>query len=145
MDDAGVVRPLQRAADLTEDARRVRKRDARGPVEARVEGLAGEELHHHVRPLVVGHPVVVDLDGVLALQGGGGARLGVEARARLLAPPVLGVDELDGHPRPQRDVASFPHRAHAAAADEPEHLVLAGDESTGRSRLRIHPGCPLLH
>ena len=72
------------------------------------------------------------------------ARASVSKRERAsLALGVLGVDELDGDARPQRDVASFPHRAHAAAADEPEHLVLAGDESTGRGRLRIHPGCPL--
>ena len=78
---------------------------------------------------VVRDAVVEDLDGVLALDRRGRARLRHEARAGLFALCVLGVDELDGDARPEALVAALPDRPHAAAADEPQDLVFAGDET----------------
>ncbi len=98
-------------------------------LDALVERLAEQQLHDHVGPAVVGDPVVVDLDGVLALDGGGGAGLGDEARAGLLALDVLEVDELDRDARAEARVLALPDGAHSAAADEAHDLVLAGDEA----------------
>ena len=77
-------------------------------LDALVERLAEEQLHDHVRAAVVGDAVVVDLDGVLALDRRRGARLGDEAGARFLALGVLGVDELDGDARPEAACAAPP-------------------------------------
>jgi hypothetical protein len=49
--------------------------------------------------------------------------------AGLLALGVLGIDELDGDPRAEARMPPLPHRAHAAATDEIEDFVLAGDEA----------------
>ena len=113
-------------------------------LDALVERLADEQLHDHVRPPVVGHAVVEDLDGVLALDGRGGAGLGDEARARLLALGVLRVDELDGDARAEARVPPLPDRAHAAAADEAQDLVLAGDQAADGREGVAHKGGPRL-
>ena len=72
--------------------------------------------------------VVEDVHGVLRLELGRGARLDLEAGARLRLLGELRLDELDGDARAERGVHALPHGAHAAGADEPEHAVLAADD-----------------
>ena len=122
--DAELVSLAETATDLDEDLGRLVEREAPHALDALVERLSLEQLHDDVRAEVVGGAVVVDLDGVLAAQGGRGTRLVVEALARLHALGVARVDELDGDARAQARMLRFPHRAHAALADLAHEPVL---------------------
>ncbi len=77
--------------------------------EALEEILAVEQLHHDERLIAV-DAVIEDLDDVGAAELGGGRRLATEALAGGLLLGQLGVDELDGDVRGQREVLRDPNR-----------------------------------
>ncbi len=113
------MRLRQRAAHLLKQPRRVLRCQAAHAIEAPIEGLAREELHHDERPPVLHHPVVKDFHHVPALECGGGACLVLEAGARFGAVQVLGLDELDRDAGSERGMNALPDRAHAAMAEQP--------------------------
>ena len=149
VDDALLVRAIERAAHLVDDPDRLLESEAVGVVQALVERLADQHLHDDVGAAVLRHPVVEDLDGVLRLDGRGGPRLVVESCPRVLAVGVLGLDELDGHARPERRVATLPDRAHAPTPYELDQLILARDEAgrrkIGRCGCHVRDESPLFY
>ena len=129
MDQAAVVRFGQAVAGLRQQV------DDAAEGQRAVDGhqvaqVAAVEQLHDVEEAAVGRDaVVVQLDGVAAAQRGGDARLGLEARARLIAARAvatgerLGQDALDRRRPGQEAVLAQPHLAHAALAEQPQQAV----------------------
>ena len=86
--------------------------------------------------------MVVDLDDVLAAQRGRGARFVLETMPRLGAVGVLRLDELHRDASAERGVDAFPDRAHAAAAEQADEPVLAGNQLLRDVRVGFGHGSP---
>ena len=100
------------------------------------ERLALQVLHHDVGEPGIGDAVVVDLHGVLRVDARGGARLDLEATARIGALRELRSDELDGDAGAETLVVPEPDRAHAARSDDVADLVLSPDHLSTEGLLR---------
>lgn len=92
-------------------------------------GSPARSFHHDERPAVFGDSVVVDLDGVPALDCRRGPCLRDESGPGFLTLSMLRVDELDGNSRPEARVPALPDRAHPATTNEVDHLVLSSHEA----------------
>ncbi len=136
VDDAQPVRLLQRVRGLRHQMDHLGQRERAPLLDHPGEAQALEVLHHEVGEAAGGEAVVVDVDGVARLEPRHHPRLGLEARHRVVVLRVLGPDELDRHPRPEREVDPLPHRAHAPRRDGPHHAVLPADHLAREGRLR---------
>ena len=156
VDDAERVRCLERLEDLHRVFARRGHRELSLAVEDARERLALEELHDDVR-VAVGRAIDVDdLHDVGAADLRGDARLLQEALDEARATRELGVEHLDGDPRPEHRVLRLVDRAHPAVAEDADEPVLAVDDAADvnqgslraslASRLRRLPGTtPLPH
>ena len=117
VDDALLVRAIERHSGLGEPLQRLSGRDASLP-ETVVDGAAVEVLHDDVRLL----PVLADVeDGDDVRRAGeprGGQRLAPEPRAHLLFRRVALREELDGDLPLEDGIRGAVDLAHAAAGDE---------------------------
>ncbi len=138
MDEAGAMGLRQAVRELRPEVEDLRngQRPAREPAAQR---LALDVLHHDVvRALLAGRLAdVVDVDDVRMVEGGGGARLPVEAVEELGIGP--GAQHLQGHRASEPGVAGAIHLAHAARAETVDHLV-GGDAGAGDEGVLGHPG-----
>ncbi len=122
MDDALVVRELQRLADLGDDLQRLARRKPAGPLELpQVQPI--HEFHEEI-----GEPVhlteLVDRDNVRMVQLGQRAGLSPEAFGK--AGPARGLrrQNLQGDHPVKRALAGLIDRSHAPFADKPEKFKL---------------------
>jgi hypothetical protein len=94
------------------------------PAQARVERLSGNVLHDHV-----GHAVldveVDDLHDVGVAQRRDQARLAAETVDEALGVGQVRMDEFDGDRTPEAGLRAQVHVGHAAAPQQPAHLVAA--------------------
>ena len=134
--DAGAMRLGQAVGELRAEVHHLGDRE--GPwTEPLPDGLALHQLHHHVvRALDArGLAHVVDVDDVRMVQGGGGARLAVEAVQQLGVRART--QDLDGHGPAQAGVARAVHLAHGPGSEAADHLVGA-DARAGRQGVCHH-------
>ena len=123
VDDAGLVRGVERLADLGDQVRGELELElALGREQPREVG-ALDVAHRHVQqPLVLAR--VVDRDHVRVLDPSRGAELAPEAAPELLVGRVLGRDHLQRDLAVERDVRRAVDDPHAAAAaDAADHVV----------------------
>ena len=122
MNDAVGVGRRQPGGGLHADAQDVGQLERALLVDAFLQRLAGDVLHHQVRQ-AVGLVHGMDGDDVIVRDGGGGLGLAQEAFAGDAAGGQLRGQHLDGHDAMQRRIERFEHHAHAAAADLLQHFV----------------------
>ncbi len=128
VDDAVVVRVLERADALEDDLDHLADRQQAGDARVRLEGHAGNVFHHQVAALGLDHRVV-DVDDVRMVELAGERGLGHE---RLVLHPLgLGVgalarqQHLDRHVPVGERIAREVDAAGRAAADLAQHGILA--------------------
>jgi hypothetical protein len=128
--DAPRVRGLQRARKALTVAQDLGERQGLAEVEQAAQAAALDQLHRDP-----GHAVVLehleDGDDVGVAELGGGARLALEA---LALDDVRRVGALQGDDASELQVARAVEDAHAAAAELPQHLVVADDRAGWRGR-----------
>ena len=134
VEDTGAVRVRQAVGQLCAEAQDLGD-GQRAPREAAPQGLALDELHHHVvlAGLAWRHTDVVDLHDVRVAQGGGRARLAIES-AQELGIRVR-AQHLERHRTTETGVARAVDHAHPARPQAVDHLVganaRAGSERCG--------------
>ena len=119
------MRRLQGLADLEEDGA--------GGVEGHrdvrhdqiLKGLALQELHDEVVPVVLGDVEVEDLEDVVVADDVDRSGFVEEAIDDLLVRGVLRMEELDRHARADDRMLGHVHRAHPALAEHLRHPVAA--------------------
>ncbi len=137
VDDATVVRVLERRADLPDDTDGARRLDPLFLADRIDEVHAVELLGHEVVGAVRLAAEVEDAEDVRVVHPARGERLRSEARDGLLAiacvvVAVLAVgqvDDLDGAGAPEIDVLGGEDAAHRAGADDAAHAVAAGEHA----------------
>ena len=139
MDDAGLVRLVERAARRDEDGQR--PLDGERPLGAHrlVEVLALEELHDDVERAVLELAEHEHLHGVRVRQLAHRARLAPEARHEVLPVGELRVEDLHPHHAVHLGLQRLVDGAHPARADLLEDLELAVQDVASDERvLRAH-------
>ena len=138
MDDALAVRLVERVGDLGRDLQRLVERQ-RPLLEARGQRLAVEMRHDEVvRAVDVAD--VVDAADVRMVERGDGARLALEAGARIGIASDLGRQDLDRDRAIEARVAGSVDLAHAARADLGGHFIRA--EASARTERHSFGGTP---
>ena len=122
MDDAALVRAIERACELTHDLDDEVGRHPRFLVEVLTEVAPLEELHHDVRNALVGDAVIERLHDVRALHLRSRGGLAREAILRFLVALQAARDELHDDLRAEREMVGDPYRAHAAFAERANQL-----------------------
>ena len=139
MDDAFLMRAIERVRGLRDDADDESGGETLFAREPRPEVFAFEQLHHDVWSERLGGAGVEHLHDVRALHVGAGDRLLGEARAELRAREDALGHELHGDLLLEAAMESDPHRAHAAGADPANELDARRHEGS-RPRHRAHTG-----
>jgi hypothetical protein len=127
VDDAGLVRVVERGKQFAHQAHELPRLEANVVVEAVLEVLAADELHHDERDVGL-LAEVVHLDDVRVVQPRHRLRLFAEAHRVLAGDLLVEValeDGLDGDRAVQLRVERLVHDAHGAAADLAAELVAA--------------------
>ena len=137
--DAGRVHLGQGLAELAADRQRFVGRDLLVALDAVLERLALEQLHHVVGARALVDAEVGHLRHARGREPSQGARLAVEATDELVVEP-LEPQHLQRERAPQRDVLDLEHLAHAAFAEHPAHQVALRDGAARLQRLRAHRG-----
>ncbi len=117
--DTGVVREVERIAQLAHDVRRDVQLEAFLAVEEALQFLAADELHDQVGEVAF-LAEVVDLHDIGVAQPRGGLRLADESRRvvpRSLVVDGIPADRLDCHPALQLRVESLIDDAHRTLAE----------------------------
>ncbi len=99
--------------------------------------MAGHELHDDVERVPV-LAVVVDVDDVGVRDGGGDARLALEARDERLVRGVLRPQHLDRHGAPEGGVAPAVGDREVSLADRFGQLVAAADQIGAGKGIHLH-------
>src|SRR5690606_17470602 len=128
MDDARLVGGAQALQQLEHDPHDVVPLQAPPRLDAFAQGLALEELHHHVAIAVGQVAEIQHLHDVLGSDAPRCLRLALEALHRVLRPSDLGVQHLDGHAAVDPRVLAFVHGAHPSFAEETDDPVLLVDD-----------------
>ncbi len=136
MDDAEVMRFRERGEHLPKEADDATERERPFSYWIAREVLAAQELHDEIELAVLGLAEVDDADRVRVIEAARGARLGDEARRRVLLTDEMRVDDLDGDGAPQLRLLGAIHAAHPADADEIENDVAARGASDRRADRR---------
>src|SRR5438094_308716 len=127
VDDARVVREVERVAQLAHDAHRLLQVEALVRVEEGLELLALDELHDEVGDVAF-LTKVVDLDDVGMIESRDGLRFAHEAHRVILGRVLIEVtleDGLDRHPAAQARIQSLVHDTHRTFADRALDVVAA--------------------
>jgi len=132
VDDAAVVSRAQGGEQTELDVARHGRRQAPGALDELLHGLAGDVLHDDVRSACRA-AAIVDGDHVGMVQGGGRARLAMEARYELVVIGEPLAQDLHRHQPPQRRVLRQEDLGHAAAAQPPLDPIAAGDQPALRN------------
>ena len=130
VDDAAIVRRLQRAAALQQDGAGALKRHGPPRFQESLQRHAVQELHHEVVPAFVGDVEVEDLDDVVVADEVDRPRLVEEAVHHRLLGRVLRMQHLDRDLGPDGRVLAQIDGAHSAFAEElgdPVRADLAAD------------------
>ena len=132
MDDAAIVRRLQRLAALQEDGTDRRQRQGFAGRDQGVQGMALQELHHEVVAAVPGDGEVEDLEDVVVADEIDGAGLVEEALDDPAVARVSRMEELDGDARADDGMLGEVDRSHPAPAEKPLDPVRADDGADER-------------
>ena len=141
VDEAFVVGVVERVEKVDADVVRVGELELPLLLEDDPQRLAVEPLHHVVRQvqLVRGHAGRDDVDDVRVVQAREGARFVLHTPGEVFARTELRVKGLEDVALADRRVLDVVDGAHAADADESQHLVDgAGDVLAGRVVARGH-------
>jgi hypothetical protein len=125
VDDAEPVRVGEACRDAGRDARRLVVRQRPTVADAVLERASGQELEHHVRP-VLALAEVEDPRDVGVRERRDGARLALEADRVGVAG-----EQLDCHAASQLEVLGLPHRRGSAVTEAPLEAVSAADHLPG--------------
>ena len=125
MDDPFFVGDGERGGKLPDDAQGVFAVERALFANPRLERLAFEILHHHVRRAVGELAEVVDFDQAGVVDKARRACFVHEALDRALVGRKLWMQHLDGDPLVDRLVLGFVDGAHAALSQKPDDAVLA--------------------
>ena len=134
MEDAGLVRDLDAAANARHQRRHPRWIQAAFAPQQAAQIFAGDEFHHQKGRAVGEVAVVVDRHDRRMLQPRDDLRFAVEARARIRIGDQIRAHHLDRHRPLEPHVPRAEHRAHAALADDRVHAILAVDERADADR-----------
>ena len=125
MDDAGVVREVERVAQLRHDAHGFLQVEALGCVEEGLELLALDELHDEVGDVAL-LAEVVHLHDVRVVEARHGLRLAHEPHREILAGILVEValeDGLDRHAAAEARIDAFVDDTHRALAEDALDVV----------------------
>jgi hypothetical protein len=118
VDDAGGVGVAQAAQHVAQDRQRPVRRDRRVGVHQIAERSAVEELHHQEQRAVLELAEIRDVDAVGVIDAPDRDGLALEPAAQLGHRRQGGVEQLDRHRPPDRDVLAPVHHPHAALAEQ---------------------------
>ena len=138
MDDAEVVRFGERREHLPEHVDDAAERERPFLVLDAREVLAAQELHDEVELAVLRLAEVDDADGVRVIEPARRARLGDEARRRVLFADEVRVDDLDRDRAPEVRLLGAVDAAHPADADEIEDHVAARQRAADERIVGLH-------
>jgi len=131
VNDACVVRGVQRRCDLRRDPDRAPHRQAAEPIDLVGEQRAFEELERDVRDMAVHEAHVRRLDDVRMPERAGRARLVHEPLDHVRIRRELGMEDLDRDLALDQRVLGQEHRAHPAFAQRADDPVAALDHVPG--------------
>jgi hypothetical protein len=124
VDDALVVRGLDRLAQPFADMDHRRSRQRPDLLEVGVQVEPCQVLAHHVLPALIGSADVVGSDDARVIDRRGRLRLALEALLQVGVHRQVGVQHLDGEALVgQARVQRLVHAAHAALAEDTAHHV----------------------
>ena len=136
MHDAARVRGGERLGDIDRDLEAALRPERALLAQDRLDAGAEQVLHDDEARVGV-EAGVVDRDDARVRQGGGGARLALEAlHADGVAVGELGGEHLHGDGALEHEVGGAIDGAHTAAADDREQLVSPGEGSVRDRHLR---------
>ena len=127
--EPGVVRGVQRRADLRDHARRPLRRELSLAPHQAADVVAGDVAHRDVRDAVL-LARVVDRDHVGVIDRRRDLGLAHEPRAHRLVIQQPGRDHLQRHGAVERELGSPVHHAHAAASGDVLYAV-SGEDGAG--------------
>jgi hypothetical protein len=136
MHDPGGVSASEGATNLRDDLGRLSKRQSAAFVETLEEIFPFEQFHHDERLTFI-NAVVEDLHDVRAAQLGGGRRFTLETFASVFAFGQLGIDELDGDVRIQRQMIGNPNSALRTLPERSDEPIAIAQNS---ACLEVHQG-----
>jgi hypothetical protein len=134
MDDAEPVRVGQAGRDSRRDPRRLLVGQRPSVADASLERAAGQELEHHVRP-VLALAEIEDARDVRVRERRHGPRLALEP-----LPVGVGAEHLHGDPASEVEVLGLPHRRRSAVTEPPLEPVAAADHRADHPS-RLPPPC----
>ncbi len=127
MNDAGLVRGLERSSHLRDDGGDLRQEQRPRLLDHLLERLALEVLHHDERIAGVGHAIVVNLHRVTTVDASCRLAFVLETATRFGASSELWMKELDRDRMAEGLVSPSPDRTHPALAEQDFDLVTAGN------------------
>jgi hypothetical protein len=136
MDDAGLVRGVERAGGLAQPAQRGLVGDRAAGLQAVADGAAAHELHDHEGAAVVLGDVVDRHDVRMRGEPRRGPRLACEAAACAVVLGQVGGEHLDRHGAAEQLVVGLPDARHPAVGDVAHDAIAVGQGDTSRADRR---------